>query len=133
MKKRKVTLYLKSARILVGMEKWGRWTVKGAPGMRGGTRFIPDYQVYSEPKYESVLSNDQKSVVKMARELAYRYGFDLEIVDVMEENPLQRVIQEKIKSVKVFPTLITDSGDRIEGNISREQVRLLLSKMKRTA
>lgn len=63
----------------------------------------------------------------MVRKLAPKYGFDVEVVDVTKESIIHRVLQEEIKGIKTFPTLISDSGEKIEGTISKEQIKSLLS------
>jgi len=120
MKKRKITLYVKSVKSVTGTEKWGRWGYVASPSVRpGGYRLVRDYKTYSEPKYEKILPEDQKNFVKMVKEIAPRHGFDIEIVDVTKQKGLE---------VKTFPTLITDSGEKIEGCVSKEQVESQLAK-----
>jgi hypothetical protein len=106
---------------VTGTQKWGRWRFVASPGVRpGGYRLIPDYKDYSEPKYENVLPDDQKNIVEMVKEIASRYGFDVEIVDVTKS--------EKGPRIKTFPALITDSGEKIEGSISKEQIESFFAK-----
>lgn len=118
--KRKVTLYVQSIKTLIGTEEWGRWGYVASPSVRpGGYRLVRDYKTYSEPKYERVLPEDQKKFVEIVKDIALKHGFDVEIVDVAKEKELK---------IKVFPTLITDSGEKIEGNMPQEQVELMFRK-----
>lgn len=128
MKRHKVTLYVQSVKTVTGTEEWVRWGYAGGAGVRSGYRLIPDYKVYSEAKYKRVLSDDQKKVVEMVKEVAHKYGFDVEVIDVAMENVLDKFMQKEVKKIRVFPTLITDSGERIEGDISKEQIESLLAK-----
>jgi hypothetical protein len=120
MKKRKVTLYVQSVKSVIGTEKWGRWGYVAGAGIRGGYRLIPDYKTYSKAKYEWVLPDDQKKTVEMVKAIAQKHGFDVEIVDVVK-------VKKKL-GIKTFPTLIMNTGEKIEGNISKEQVELFLTK-----
>ena len=128
MKGHKITLYVQSVKTVTGMEEWVRWGYVGGAGLRGGYRLIPDYKVYSEAKYKRALPDDQKKVVEMVKEVGHKYGFEVEVIDVAMENVLDRLMQEEVKKIRVFPTLITDSGERIEGDISKEQIESLLAK-----
>lgn len=120
MKKRKVTLYVQSVKCLIGTEKWGRWGYVSGAGIRGGYRLIPDYKTYSKAKYEWVLLDDQKKTVEMVKAIAQKHGFDVEIVDVTKDKKRLRI--------KTFPTLLMDTGEKIEGTISKEQVEMLFTK-----
>jgi len=120
MNKRKVTLYVQSIKTLIGTEEWGQWGYVASPSIRpGGYRLVQDYKTYSEPKYERVLPEDQKKFVEIVKDIASKHGFDVEIVDVAKE---------KERKIKIFPTLITDSGEKIEGSMPQEQVELMLRK-----
>ena len=125
---RKVTIYVKSVKTAVRTEKIGHQKLIGGPGARGGYRVIPTYEVNSITKYEFVVPEDQNKIVEMVKEIATKHGFDVETVDITRESVLHRALQQEIKKIKIFPTLITDSGEKIEGKISKEQIKSLLSK-----
>jgi len=125
---RKVTIYVKSVKTAIRTEKIVHQKLIGGPGARGGYRVIPTYEVNSITKYDFVVPEDQNKIVETVREIAAKHGFEVEIVDITRENILHRVLQEEIKKIKIFPTLITDSGEKIEGKISKEQIKSLLSK-----
>jgi hypothetical protein len=80
------------------------------------------------PKEEYVLPEDQKQTVRMVRSIASKYGLQVEVVDVVRENFLRREIQREREKIRIFPTLIASSGERIEGNITEGQVESLLSR-----
>jgi len=129
LKKKKVTLYVKSVKTVIGTEKIDRHYFQAGPPVKvSGYRLIPKHEVDTIAKYSFVLPENQNGTVKMVKEVAAKHGFKLEVVDVTKENILHRVLQEEIKRIKTFPTLITDSGEKIEGNITKEQVELLLRK-----
>ena len=126
---KKVTLYVKSTKTAIGTEKIDRHYFQAGPPVKvSGYRIIPKHEVESLTKYSFVLPEDQNRVVEMVEDIAPKYGFKAEVVDVTKENILHRVLQEEVKQIKTFPTLVTDSGEKIEGNISEEQIESLLSK-----
>jgi hypothetical protein len=120
MDKRKITLYVQSSKEVVGVEAWGVWSYAGGPGIKGGYRFIKDYKRYSEPKCEWVLSEDQMKTIKMVEAIAQQHGFEVEIVDVAKS--------KKKPKIKVFLTVVMDTGEKIEGAISKEKIIQLLTK-----
>ncbi|MGB9756735.1 MAG: hypothetical protein ACPLVJ_03015 [Candidatus Bathyarchaeales archaeon] len=120
MEKRKVTLYVRSVKTVVGAEKWGKWDYVGGPSVRGGYRLIRDYKVYSEPKYEFALPEGHEKVVEMTKQITPKYGFEVEVVDAAKEKGVK---------IKVFPTLMIDSGEKIEGKISEKQIESFLAKL----
>lgn len=118
MDRRKITLYVQSVKSVVGTETQGRWGYKVGPGIRGGYRLIKDYKQYSTIKYEWVLPEDQKSTVEMVKAIAHQYGVNVEIIDVAKS--------KKRAKIKIFPTLVMDTGEKIEGSISKEQIIQLI-------
>ncbi|MEM3549956.1 MAG: hypothetical protein QXN87_02755 [Candidatus Bathyarchaeia archaeon] len=119
MEERKLTLYVRSVKSAVDAEKWGRWDYVVGPSVRGGYRLIRDYKVYTEPKYEYSLPEDQEKIVEIARQIASKHGFKVQVIDVAKDNGAR---------IEVFPTLITDSGEKIEGPISEKQIESLIAK-----
>jgi pheromone shutdown protein TraB len=83
----------------------------------------------TEPEYEFVLSENQQEVVDMVKEIARRHCLEVEVVDVAEENVLRRVMQREREKIKIFPTLIAGSGQKIQGEITEKQVESLLSRI----
>jgi selenophosphate synthetase-related protein len=78
-------------------------------------------------KDEFVLPEGQQEIVLMVKEVARSNGFEVEVIDVTEENAVRRNIKEHAKHIHSFPTLITSDGRRIEGSITRRQVEALLT------
>jgi len=131
---RVATLYVKSGNVVTGetsvMEPY--LIKKGVPrgdfyrmrdmfwGVAFGTRIeeVRDY----------VLPDDQKAIVEIVKKVCEKYGFEIKVVDLARENVLHRAVQEEVSKIKIFPTLITDFGGRLEGNFSEEQVESLLSR-----
>jgi predicted DsbA family dithiol-disulfide isomerase len=118
---RKVTVFVKSIRT-VALEEFRddylRPTAKTV---------LPRSKEVRRLKNEFVLSEDQQEIVSVVKQFARSYGFEVEVVDVTRENFLRRDIQEHAKHIHKFPTIITDDGRRIEGNITKQQLEALLT------
>ena len=132
MEVRKVTLYVKSVKTAVDMETTPRPRVvvpnQGpAPGgMAPPPQVYVTYDVESETRYAYVLPEDQKTVVEMVEQIARAEGLDIEVVDVTKIGRLSRAFRKDLRRLKIFPTLLTDSGLKLEGSLSKEQVERLL-------
>ena len=132
-KSRTVTLYVKSVKSVAGTEAVDvKSLISGGPSMRpGGFRTVPPgamYDVEEVLKYEFVLPEDQKDYVETVKDIGGRLGFAVEIIDVTKENIVHREIQSAIKKIRAFPALVTDSGRRVEGQITKEQLSSFLTK-----
>jgi hypothetical protein len=126
----RATLYVKGVRTTQVEDRSSEGYVVQAMGELGaggaGTvRVFPDRKVIKITTYKSVLPEDQKAVVEMVKAAALRYGFELKVVDVTEESFLQK-LGGKSKGISTFPAFVTDSGLRIEGDISEERIKALL-------
>ncbi len=55
-----------------------------------------------------------------------KYSFGIRLIDVGKENVLEREIQKELERIKVFPTFIADSGEKIEGNLTEGQIEVFL-------
>ena len=128
MKGRSLTLYVKSTKKAIGIEETGAWGYMGAPGMRGGTRIIRDYKVQRRIQYEYFLAEEQRRALNIIEILAREYGFELTIVDVAKHGSTRRLIEKRVKQMKVFPVLILDSGERVEGLMTRDSLRAFMSR-----
>ena len=95
-------------------------------GGRNVFREYPDYKVYREDEYKSVLPKDQEAILDMLGEMSRIHKFDLTVIDVTKENFLRRLWHQRIKRISAFPTLVSDRGERIQGRISQEQVKALI-------
>lgn len=126
---RKVAVFVKSVKGVTS-EKVGYYTARVRVQDRGvGT--VGVFRPYTEEtvtKDEFILPEDQKEIVEMVWEIASNRGFEVEVVDVTKENILRREIQEHAKHITTLPTVITDDGRRIEGNITKQQIETLLTK-----
>jgi hypothetical protein len=121
---RKVTVFVRSTKN-VSLEEF---TFTGMGAMhRGVTVSVPRSKEVRRLKNEFDVPEDQQEIVSMVKETARNHGFEVEVVDVTEENVLRRDIQEHAKHIHSFPTVITDDGRRIEGDITRQQVEALLT------
>ena len=90
-------------------------------------RVWPDYKVIKKTTHKSVLPEDQKALIEMVKALAVKYGFELEVIDVTEKR-LLRMFSTRLKRISAFPTLVTDRGLKIEGDITEERIRALFAK-----
>ncbi|MEM3726422.1 MAG: hypothetical protein QXK98_06125 [Candidatus Bathyarchaeia archaeon] len=54
----------------------------------------------------------------MVKAIAHQYGVNVEIIDVAKS--------KKRAKIKIFPTLVMDTGEKIEGSISKEQIIQLI-------
>ena len=133
----KVILYVKSVKTVTGTVEAEREIIGRQPGRpdraeiegsRAGGKFrVRLFQTETGPKYEFVLPEDQKKVVEMVREAAYRLGLEVEVVDVARENPLHRIFQKELEKIEVFPTLLTDS-EMLMSDFAKERIEDFLSK-----
>ncbi len=131
-----VTLYVRSTKKLTHTEVVSeRGLISGKPKVENRPDLPPDYSPVYTPKvvpmHEYIIPDDQKKMIDTVEAIAKRFGIGLRVVDVTRENFLERVIQEHIKGIAVFPTLENDSGRRIEGKMSSEQIVSFLSPLKK--
>jgi hypothetical protein len=73
-------------------------------------------------RHEYVLPEDQKKAVEIVKIIASKYGLEVEVVDVARENVLHRILQGKRDKLEAFPTLVADTGQRLEGEMTEEKV-----------
>ena len=123
MNKRKVTLYVKSVKNAVGTE------MILLQRRRAGV--FPMWDVGSTAKYDFVLPPHQKRVMETVKEIAPKHGFEVEIVDVTRMGVLHRTLQKDVRKLRTFPTLITDSGKKLETRFSRKNIEWLLVQSKK--
>ena len=128
----KATLYVKGVKTVVGVDDRSHWGYvvypQGGIGNPKNPRFDakPDYKVYREIEYKSVLPEDQKALVEMVKAAAVKYGFELTIIDVTEKGFLHK-LEDRLKGISTFPAFVTDRGLKIEGNITEERIKALFT------
>ena len=131
---RSLTLYVKSKKVITGETSVTEPHLVSHGAKRGDFYRMRDmfwdtaFDNKVEAVHDYVLPDDQKAAVETVKRLCERHGFELRIVDVTSENILHRTVQEEARKIKTFPTLITDSGRRVEGSFLEEQLESLLSK-----
>jgi hypothetical protein len=135
----RVRLYVKSVKTVAGTEEiereiFGRslshsGCVKVEGSVSDGTFRLRQFGIIPEPKYDFVLSENQQATVEMVQKVASRHGLKLEVIDVTKEDVLHRTIQREFVGIRVFPTLTTSSGNKIEGNITEKEVESILSRI----
>ena len=141
MTNKSATIYVKSKKVVVGETSVteshlippsrGHPANVVSPRMRDAWDTVYDawdtvYETRTERKHDYVLADEQKAVLETVKRLCEKHGFELKIIDVTRENLVRRAVQEVIRKVKSFPILMTDSGRRLEGNVSEEQIELFL-------
>ena len=87
--------------------------------------------VETEPRREYILPEEQEKAAETVKSIASKCDLEVEVVDFGRENVLRRVIQEEREKIRIFPTLMTDSGRRIEGEMTAEKIELFLSQIAR--
>jgi hypothetical protein len=129
---------VKSVKTVTGIKETEREIFGGSPlhhptriqiegKVTEGTYRMRQFETETEPKYEFILPEDQQRVVEMIKELASKRGLKVEVVDVTKENVLHRKIQEEFERIRTFPTLMLISGEKIEGNMTRNQIESIMS------
>jgi hypothetical protein len=124
-----LTLYIRSSKKATGIEERGGYAVQPTyayPAM--DPRLLRTYNVQREIEYEYTLSDEQRKVVRIVETLAREYGFKLLIVDVTKQSSAKRLLKKELRQIKVFPTLVLDSGERLQGFITRDSLRTAMSK-----
>jgi hypothetical protein len=136
-----VTVYVKSVKTLTGTEQFERRTptltkLGDSPdrveleGKRaGGTFIVKTYATEIEPTYEFVLPEEQQIIVDLTEKTASELGLEVKVIDVSKENVVHRAIQKEFEKIRLFPTLVSDSGMMLEGISTREQIEVFLSKI----
>jgi hypothetical protein len=131
----KVRLYVKSLKKAAGVENVviDKPSMQNLGGGRAGNilRVYPTHEVRTVTKYEYALPEEQEHLVEIIKEAALQFGLKLEITDVGRENVLHRAIQKEFEKIRLFPTLVSDSGMMLEGTSTKEQIEAYLSKVKR--
>jgi hypothetical protein len=131
--KHRLTLYVMSSKNFVSetgdVEKA---TVQNWSSTESSTR-IPGFgQTYRDTftgaKTDFVLPEDQKRIVEMVKEIASKLGLEVEVVDVAKESAIHRAIKRE-PHITAYPTLMTGSGEKIEGELRKEQVEIFLSRI----
>jgi hypothetical protein len=115
----KVRLCVKSVKTVTGTREIEREVVRTPPARTIETGPIHDY----------ILPEDQQKAAEMIRRIACKHGFEVEVVDVTRENALRRILQKEREGIRIFPTLIANSGVRLEGSLSEVQVEPVFSRL----
>lgn len=115
-----LTLYVKSVRTLEEIVTPDRESeIAGTLGPHY-YRGTPMGDGDTVPVDEFIFPEDQQELIEMVKEIASEHGLAVRVVDLTREEAHHRV--------EVIPTLITDSGKRLEGEMSEEQLESFLAK-----
>jgi hypothetical protein len=133
-----VILYVRSAKTATGEEQVGGYkegVTAGVPTKYGpvGSRPYSYCDLKTVVEYDYVLSEDQQRMVEDVKELASRYGFVLTVVDLAKDSAFSRWRIEHSNKIKTLPALETDSGEIMEGVMTREQIEAFLYKAGKSA
>jgi hypothetical protein len=140
-----VTVYVKGVKTLTGTKEFERRTpsiskLGDSPdrieleGKRAsGTFVMKTYVTEMEPAYEYVLPEEQQIIVDLTKKTASKLGLEVKVIDVGKENVLHRAIQKEFEKIRLFPTLVSDSGMMLEGISTKEQIEVFLSKVERAS
>ena len=136
-----VRVYVKSVKTLTGTEQFERRTpmvsrlgdypdrVELEGKIPDGTFVVRTYATETELMYEFVLPEEQQVIVDLTKKIASELGLEVKVIDVGKENVLHRAIQKEFEKIRLFPTLVNDSGMMLEGISTREQIEAFLSKI----
>lgn len=132
-----VILYVRSTKTATGEEQVGGYRESVTAGVQ--TKYgpapmpIPYYDVKTVVEYDYVLSEDQQRMVEDVKELAARYGLVLTVVDLAKDSAFSRWRIEHSNKIKTLPALVTDSGEIVEGVMTREQIEAFLYRAGKSA
>lgn len=133
-----ITVYVRSVKTVTGTQEIERELVGRQIGhapsriklegkVSDGTFRLRQFEKITEPQYEFILPADQQRFVETVKKIASTHGIKVEVVDVTKENVLKREIQEHVKNLTTFPTIIANDGKRIGGNVTKAQLEKWLS------
>jgi len=126
-----VRLYVNSFKKAVGTENIviDKPSVQILSGTRLGNviRTYPTREVRTITKYEYVLPEQQESLVEIVKEVAFKFGFQLEVIDVGQMDFFDKPLPKEVKAMKNFPVLATESYVQLASDFSREDVERFLS------
>ena len=133
-----VILYVRSTKTATGEEQVGGYR-EGVTMPRVQTKYgpppmpTPYYDIKTVVEYAYVLPEDQQRTVDDVKEFASKYGFDLTVVDLAKDTAFSRWKIEHSRKIKALPALVTDSGEIIEGAMTRDQIEAFLYRANKPA
>jgi|GEM_PF-1265547 len=116
----KVILYVKSVKTLVGTKEIFRSRI-WARDSRVAVETIADHKL--------VLPDDQRRTVMMVNAICRRLFLEVEVVDIARENALKRIVLWRRYEIMTFPTLLANTGQRLQGQMTEEKVDSFLSQI----
>ena len=136
--KPEITLYVRSDKILAG-EKLveGLYSVKPRTPRAYEMSRDTTYEVKLKKVYNYVLPDDQKALIEDVKRLIERYGLEMKIIDVSQEDAydplilIQRVWR-RIKGIHSLPVLETNRGEMLRAPFSQNELEEFVSKLAST-
>ncbi len=95
------------------------------PGPPPRAFLINEMELVTTDKFD--LPDDQIRVIRIAAQVAHERGFRVKVVDVTRMNLLHRLLDRRVRGLKIFPTLMTDSGKKLSDRFSKDGIRWFLS------
>ena len=98
----------------------------GTLGGGAGTPYSV-YDVKTGTEYGFLLPEDQQRMLEDINRIASEYGLKVEMVDLAKKNTLTKYRLEHSEKIKNLPSLVNDSGEIVEGVLTKEQIEAFLS------
>jgi hypothetical protein len=86
----------------------------------------PRVAVEKVPQSKLILPEDQQKTVEIVDSIGRRFSSEIEVVDVAKKNFLRRALWSRFHEVKDFPTLIANTGQKLQGQMTEERVESFL-------
>ena len=127
-----VTFYVKGKKTAVKNVQEGYENIisiynVGMLGGGAGTYYsVHDTKIGTD--YGFLLPEDQQRMLEDISKIASEYGLKVEVVDLAKKNALTKYRLEHSEKIKTLPSLVNDSGEIVEGVLTKEQIEAFMSK-----
>jgi hypothetical protein len=76
--------------------------------------------------HKLVLPDNQQKTVMMVNAICRRLSLEVEVVDIARENALKRIAHWRRYEMMSFPTLLANTGQMLQGQMTEEKVESFL-------